>query len=224
MATFFMLIQDNYYLEVIARPALLSFVDYSLYGFFDTKEEFALYLQSFAKKFEGAKSLHMKVFNEKNKALIEEFNFDLQSSKIGAIKNEMPNFLSTAESELFIGKYFDIESSKNFRPHYFAEFIIQHPNSRKDSVVLAYFSAINEFVKILSNLNKKIKEDGFFSFTIDLFNLNIKHLVSKSYKMFENGSILVPELETHYINFKNEKDLRKFSLYIWENELTDNFN
>jgi hypothetical protein len=219
-----MLIQDNYYLEVTARPALLSFVDYSLYGFFNTKEEFALYLQSFAKKFEGAKSLHMRVFDEKNKALIEEFNFDFKSSKIGSIDNEMPNFLSIAESELFIGKYFDIESSKNFRPRYFSEFIIQHPNSKKDSVVLSYFSAINEFVKILSNLSKKIKEDGFFSFTIDLFSLNIKHLVSKSYKMFENGSILVPELEAHYIDFKNEKDLRKFSLYLWEKELTDNFN
>jgi hypothetical protein len=215
-----MSINDHYFVELTTKPTLLFYIDYSLYGFFQTKSDLAHYLVAFAEKISGVSDLHLKIFDEKKQSLIEDFHFSM-SGKKGSLKGkEVLDFLNREENMLFINKYLDISDLKTYHEQYVAEFVIQRA-SKKDSVVLAYFSSISEFVKILTHLHKKVREEGNINFTIDHINSISKRLTSRSYKMFENGSILIPEMEKHYIDLKDTKDLQLLSLYIWENDFTD---
>lgn len=220
MATFFMTIKDHYFVELVTKPALLFFVDYSLFGFFENKAELSSYLQAFAAKIVGVSDLHMKIYDEGKKEVIENLHFSMSGKKAKLDHSEIIDFLNHDENMLFINKYFDLIDTKSTHEHYFAEFVLQR-SSNKDSVVLAFFSSISEFVKILSNLSRKIKDEGGLSFTIDHICGIKRRLTSRSYKTFENGVILVPEIEKHYLDLKDPKDQQQFSLYLWENDFTD---
>lgn len=212
--------RDQYFVELIAKPALLFYIDYSLYGFFQTRSDLAHYLVAFAEKISGVSDLQLKIYDKTKHNLIEDFHFSM-SGKKGSLKGkEIVDFLNREDNLLFINKYLDISDVKNYHEQYAAEFVIQR-ESKKDSVVLAYFSSISEFVKILSYFHKKVREEGNINFTIDHINSFSRRLTSRSYKMFENGTLLIPEMEMHYIDLKETKDLQLLSLYIWENDFTD---
>jgi hypothetical protein len=215
-----MTIKDRYFVELVAKPALLFFVDYSLYGFFETKAELSSYLQAFASKMQGVSEMQMKITDEESKEILEVLHFSMQGKKGKLGDSELIDFLNPEENMLFINKYLDLQDIKRTHEHYLADFAMQRP-THKDSVVLAFFSSISEFVRILSCLSKKLKDESNLQFTIDHLDGFKRRLSSRAYKVFENAVLLVPEMEKHYIDLKDIKDRQLLSLYLWENDFTD---
>lgn len=211
-------IPDRYFVELVTRPALFFNTDFSFYGYFETKQELATFLSTLSKRMVGISDLHIRIFEAKEERQIEDLHFSMSGKKGSAVEIEPIDFTNNDDTLLFINKYFDISDAKVTHDHYEMEIILQR-KSHKDSVILGVFSSINEFVKILSSLSKKVKEEGVINFVIERKGVRI---CAKSYKMFEDGSILAVELSPHYINLKNTQDLQRYSLYLWENEFENN--
>lgn len=213
-------ILDRYFTEISAKPEFYSITSLYIFGYFDSKEELCSILCNAGSRMQGMKDLHVRVSDTKEKKIIEDMHFPVhKQKKKGSSNGELFDFSNEEDAKLFINKYFDInESGHGHHQQYFAEFRLEQ--HEKNSVILAYFSCVNEFYHILEEVGKKVKEDGTFSFTVDHVNRGLKKLVSKVYKMYRDGSIFVPEMTPHLVNFK-EKDLKHYALSLWESEFND---
>ncbi len=159
--------KDRYFVEIITKPQALVSVDFSLFGYFETKPELASFLEELGKRAVGAKDLHIRIHDLLEKTLIEDTHFPIgvKKEKKGAPAGEQLDWSSRASLLSYINKYFDIVDEPHPHHHYVAEVTLQHPEG--DSVMLCYFGAINEFASILEHVGKKIKGEGNLNLVIE---------------------------------------------------------
>lgn len=213
---------DRYFTQIIAKPDVYSIITLYIFGYFDTKEELLSILGRLSAHMQGMKEVHVRILDAKEEKIIEDIHFPIQKpSKKGPTDHECLDFSDPENTKLFINKYFDLTDSKPaFHEHYCAEFHLD--GKEHNGLILAYFSSVNEFARILEEIGKKIKEEGQLSFTVDHMRPSTKkHLVSKGYKMYSDGSLFVPENRPNCLPLKDKNLVRHFALALWESEFND---
>ncbi|MDR3624276.1 MAG: hypothetical protein P4L16_03945 [Chlamydiales bacterium] len=216
-----MAILDRYFTKIEARPLSVSKTSFLLLGYFDTKRELASILSTMGRKMSSACEIHISIKDVTSEKVVDEVSFPVIGKDKGEFRGEKFTFSDHAENMLFIGKYFDIPDHKDHAAHtrYFAEFVLQ-ADDKRESVIISYFSSMNEFVQIFFEVGKKIRGDGVLQFSIRNLNSPTKNLISTVYKCYQDGRVLVPDLEPHYINLKEKAAVQHYALFLWETSLS----
>lgn len=215
-----MITYNPYFLELQTKRQLLADKDFSLYGFFQKKISLIQMFEHFGKIVSHTKEIHIRIRDINRAILLEDQHFLMVGKKMESADGDRIDFLDKEQLGLFISKYFDIQDENQLLEHYVAE-VRFFRQSQDESIVLVYFSNIQEFSRVMALIAKKIDQEGTLQLVIDHLKPFVSRLAIKSFKVLGNGTILMPGQKIHYLDLKNSSDLERFCLDIWENDMTD---